>query len=346
LIVTYRGGFWSRLVVLVLTLVFGGIILNAQYSSEQISSILSLHVPAVGFSGAFLLLVAIPLLVIIFGNIYCGYICPFGAAQELLSYIVPKRFKCQLTIETMQKARFLKYVVLFVLIIIFFVSRNRTTLVSDPLISFFNLKFWSSMSSSMLVIAMMALIGSLFYTRFWCRYLCPAGAFLSLLNNIVLLRRFLPAKRFAKCEFGLTARDHTDCIYCDRCRYRRQKPVLSEVEGTEDGRQNVVAQYEIRKTQYINPTGLFSRYWIRQAHHKFVAAVLIIATFVSAVSINRFLQVIPAGLSQPAVSVSSGGQPRDVDLQRVRTMIEQKRLSDREAEFYKSLEPTQDSKTE
>jgi len=346
LIVTYRGGFWSRLVVLVLTLVFGGIILNAQYSSEQISSILSLHVPAVGFSGAFLLLVAIPLLVIIFGNIYCGYICPFGAAQELLSYIVPKRFKCQLTIETMQKARFFKYVVLFVLIIIFFVSRNRTTLVSDPLISFFNLKFWSSMSSSMLVIAMIALIGSLFYTRFWCRYLCPAGAFLSLLNNIVLLRRFLPPKRFAKCEFGLTARDHTDCIYCDRCRYRRQKPVLSEVEGTEDGRQNVVAQYEIRKTQYINPTGLFSRYWIRQAHHKFVAAVLIIATFVSAVSINRFLQVIPAGLSQPAVSVSSGGQPRDVDLQRVRTMIEQKRLSDREAEFYKSLEPTQDSKTE
>jgi len=338
LIVSYRGGFWSRLAVLVLTLVFGGIVLNAQYSSEQISSILSLHVPAVGFSGAFLLLVAIPLSVIIFGNIYCGYICPFGAAQELLSYIVPKRFKCQLTIETMQKARFFKYVVLFVLIIIFFVSRNRTTLVSDPLISFFNLKFWSFMSSSMLVIAMIVLIGSLFYTRFWCRYLCPTGAFLSLLNNIVLLRHFLPPKRFAKCEFGLTARDNTDCIYCDRCRYRRQK--------TEDRRQNVVAQYAIRKTQYVNPIGLFSHYWIRQAHHKFVAVVFIVATFVSAVSINRFLQVIPAGLSQPAVSVSSGGQPRDVDLQRVRTMIEQKRLSDREAEFYKSLEPTQDSKTE
>jgi len=350
LIVSYRGGFWSRLVVLVLTLVFGGIILNAQYSSEQISSILSLHVPAVGFSGAFLLLAAIPLLVIIFGNIYCGYICPFGAAQELLSYIVPKRFKSQLTIETMQKARFVKYVVLFVLIIIFFVSRNRTTLVSDPLISFFNLpavpsfrsifsyigysgqaglKFWPSMSSSMLVIAMIALIGSLFYTRFWCRYLCPAGAFLSLLNNIVLLRRFLPPKRFAKCEFGLTARDNTDCIYCDRCRYRRQK--------TEDRGQNVVAQYDIRKTHYeIAPLKLLSRY--------FVVVVLIIGIFISAVSINRFRLV--SGLSQPVVSVSSGGQPRDVDLQRVRTMIEQKRLSDREAEFYKSLEPAQDSKTE
>jgi hypothetical protein len=175
----------------------------------------------------------------------------------------------------------------------------------------------------MLVIAIMALIGSLFYTRFWCRYLCPAGAFLSLFNKVVILKRFLPPKRFAKCEFGLTARDHTDCIYCDRCRYRRQK--------TEDRRQNVVAQYDIRRAQYeIAPLKLLSRY--------FVVVVLIIGIFISAVSISRLLHVIPASLSQPAVSVSSGGQPRDVDLQRVRTMIEQKRLSDREAEFYKKVE--------
>ena len=314
LIVTYRGGFWSRLIVLVLTLIVGGILLNTQYSSEQISSILSLHVPAVGFSGAFLLVVGIPLLVIIFGNIYCGYICPFGAAQELLSYIVPKRFKPPITIGAMQKARFLKYVVLFIFVIIFFVSRKRTTLVSDPLISFFNLKFWSSMSGSILVIAIMALIGSLFLTRFWCRYLCPAGAFLSLLNNIVLLRRFLPAKRFAKCEFGLTARDHTDCIYCDRCRYQSKATLKEE---------------PLPRSDYT-PVGVLSRY--------FVAAVLIIATFVSAVSISRFLQVVPTSLSQPAVSAPSGGQPRDVDLQRVRRLIEQKRLSDREAEFYKKVE--------
>jgi hypothetical protein len=39
-----------------------------------------------------------------------------------------------------------------------------------------------------------------------------------------------------------------------------------------------------------------------------------------------------------AAFVSSAGQVRDVDLQRIRTMIEQKRLSDREAEFYKKIE--------
>jgi len=34
----------------------------------------------------------------------------------------------------------------------------------------------------------------------------------------------------------------------------------------------------------------------------------------------------------------SGGQSRDVDMQRIRTLVEQKRLSDREAEFYKKVE--------
>ncbi len=312
MIVTYRGGFWSRLVVLLSTLIFGGFILNVQYSTEQIVTILSLHVPAIRLSGAFLLIVAVPLMVIIFGNLYCGYICPFGAAQELLSYIVPERFKRTVTIEKMRKARFVKYIVLFVLIIVFFLSIDRNTLSADPLISFFNnLHFFPAIGGSMLVIVTIVFIGSLFYTRFWCRYLCPAGAFLSLLNNIVLLKHYVPAKRYAKCEFGLTADDHADCIYCDRCRYQ-PKAVGGSVKTAGFG------------------DGWSSRY--------FVAVVVIIAIFVSLVSLSRLREVLPAGLSQPAVSAGSAGQPRDVDLQRVRDLIEQKRLSDREAQFYRKVE--------
>ncbi len=323
LIVTYLGGFWSRLAVLLLTLIVGGIILNGQYSSEQVVTILSLHVPVIGLSGAFLLAIAIPFLVMIFGNIYCGYICPFGAAQELLSYMLPERIKRPIIIKTMQKARFIKYGVLLVIIIVFFSSRNRTTLAADPLILFFNMKSWHAAGRSILVIVAIALIGSLFYTRFWCRYLCPAGAFLSLFNKIIIMKRYVPTKRYAKCEFGLTAGDHMDCIYCDRCRYIRQK--------TEDKRQNVLTQYAIPKTQYgIDPIELMSRY--------FIVLVLIIAILVSTVSISKLHQVLPAGLGQPAVSAVSGGQPRDVDLQRVRTLLEQKRLSDREAEFYRKVE--------
>ncbi len=307
LFVIYRRGFWSRLAVLCFNLIVGGIVLNAQYSSEQMATLLSLHAPAVGLSGVFLLVVGIPLLVVIFGNIYCGYLCPFGAAQELLNYCLPRRFKSvgRIPAESIRKAGFVRYVVLFVLVAVFFIARNRTTLTADPLIAAFSCSSALYTVSVGLIIAM-ALIGSIFYTRFWCRYLCPVGAFLSLLNNVAILNRFLPTKRFSSCEFGLTAKD-TDCLYCDRCRYQAKEPVL--VSGS--------APY-------------LSRYLV-------VVAVLV-GIFVSTVSVERLLQVAPTGISQPVVSPSGAGQPRDVDLQRVRTMIQQGKLSDKEAKFYKKAE--------
>jgi len=313
LIVIYRGGFWSRLAVLLLNLVAGGILLNTQFSSEQIATLLSFHSPATALTGAFLLVVGVPVLVMLFGNVYCGYICPFGAAQELLGHVVPQRFKPTITVENMRIARFIKYAVLFVLIIVFFLSRNRTTLGLDPLISIFNFQFWQL---SILAVAVIALAGSIFYTRFWCRYLCPAGAFLSLFNRLAILARYLPAKRFGFCEFGLMPSDHLDCIYCDRCRFEQPSPVtrapflVAERRATSNERQSFY----------------------------FVVGVLAVGTLLSAISVRRFMQVLPPGIEHPAAAAASAGQPRDVDLQRIRTMIEQKRLSDREAEFYKKIE--------
>ena len=315
LIVTYRGGFWSRLAVLCLNLVVGGIILNTQYSSEQIAGILSLQTPAVGLSGAFLLVMGIPILVIFFGNIFCGYICPFGALQELLGYVIPKRFKPTLSTETMQKARFVKYGILLVVTLVFFSSRNRTTLTSDPLISIFNFQFWQlSIFGPLLLIVTMALIGSVFYTRFWCRYLCFVGAFLSLFNKVVILKRYVPVKKFGRCEFGLTGKDQMDCIYCDRCRYQAKAAVTKE---------------HLPRPRHV-PTKAMSRY--------FVVGVLIAAILISTVSVSRFSQVIGTDIGKSAGTQSAGGEPRDVDLQRIRTMIEQNRLSDHEAEFYKKIE--------
>ena len=305
LIVTYFGGFWSRLVVLCLSLSIGGIWLNAQYSSEQIVTILSWQIPSIAVRSAFLFIAGIPILVVIFGNLYCGYICPFGAAQELLGHLLPGRFKPPISNESMRKARFVKYVILLIVVIVFFASRDRTTLAADPLISIFGRRITTyDFRSALLFIVAAALLGSLFWPRFWCRYFCPAGAFLSLLNRVAILKRYLPAKKFGRCQFGLTGRDNTDCIQCDKCRFEKFDRVSTQ------------------KKQFAGA---------------FAVCVLIVALFISTVSADRFLKVIPAGPEAVAVS-ASGGQPRDVDVQRVQTMIRQKRLSDKEAEFYKKIE--------
>ena len=305
LIVTFKGSFWTRLPVLILNLAVGGIWLNAQYSGEQIATVLSWHAPSVALTGAFLFVVGIPLLVVIFGNLYCGYVCPFGAAQELVGYVLPRRFKPRISVETMREARFVKYIIMTVLIAVFFTTRDRTTLAADPLISIFNLRFSiGDFHRAATLIAAGALVVSVFCTRFWCRYLCPAGAFLSLLSGVAVLRRYMPAKKFGKCEFGLTAADKMDCIYCDKCRYEK-----------------------------------FSRdrFDRKEVARAFMTCVAVVAIFVSAVSAGRFFKVIGTDLGT-GITSASGGRPRDVDLQRVRRMIDQKRLSDKEADYYKQIE--------
>jgi hypothetical protein len=147
-----------------------------------------------------------------------------------------------------------------------------------------------------------ALVGSLFYVRFWCRYLCPAGAFLSLLNHVRLLRRWVPAKWFGQCEFGLTASDHLDCLYCDRCRY----PLTSDAPALP------------------NPPRA----------RPLVLAVVVCGLFVASVSLSQFRRVMPSILQEP-VPAATAGQPREVDVRRIRALIEQHQLSDHKAQYYK-----------
>jgi hypothetical protein len=105
-----------------------------------------------------------------------------------------------------------------------------------------------------------------------------------------------------------------DCIYCDRCRYQAKTTVKKE---------------HLPRHPHA-AVKLQDRY--------FIVGILALGILVSTVSVSRFLEVIPASFGQSVVTQSGAGEPRDVDLQRIRKMIEQNRLSDREAEFYKKIE--------
>jgi NosR/NirI family nitrous oxide reductase transcriptional regulator len=308
--VAHWGGFWSRIVVLTLTFLVGGIALNAQYSTEQIATLLTLDAPTARLTGVFLLVAGVPLVVLLFGNLYCGYVCPFGAAQELLGYVLPRRFRPVSSRDQMRLARFVKYVVLALLIVAFFLSRDRRTLAGDPLTSVFGLRAAvSGWQAWMFGVIGVAVLGSLFYVRFWCRYLCPVGAFLSLLNHLRLLRQWVPAKWFGKCEFGLTADDHLDCLYCDRCRH--------------PATQNIPASADADARPKASPL---------------VLAAVLGGLLVTSASLTQFRRVMPLILEEPASATPAAGQPRDVDVRRIRMLLEQHQLSDRKAEYYKQLE--------
>jgi predicted membrane-bound spermidine synthase/Na+-translocating ferredoxin:NAD+ oxidoreductase RnfG subunit len=304
------GGFWSRIIVLALTFVIGGLTLNAQYSIEQIATLLTLDAPAARLTGVFLLVVGVPLVALLFGNLYCGYVCPFGAAQELLGYVLPRRFRPVSPPDQMRLARFIKYVVLALLVVAFFLSHDRRTLAGDPLTSVFGLRATVSDWPPWMFGAIgLAVIGSLFYVRFWCHYLCPVGAFLSLLNHVRLLRRWVPAKWFGRCEFGLTAGDHLDCLYCDRCRYAAAQAASA-------------------------PSGAKAR----SGAPPLILAAVLGGLLITGASLSQLRRVMPLILEEPASATPAVGQPRDVDVRQIRMLLEQHQLSDHKAEYYKQLD--------
>ncbi|MCP4700204.1 MAG: 4Fe-4S binding protein, partial [Gammaproteobacteria bacterium] len=204
-----------RRAFLIIILVAAGFALNFQYSSDHVMALLSMQLPPVALSAAFFMVVFIPLSLIFFGNIYCGWLCPFGAMQELIGELRPNAFASDPEKETWRYGRFVKYALLLLLIILFCVSGDRSVLGADPLITLFG----KARENWIIIFASAIIAASFFYCRFWCRNLCPVGAFCSLLGSVNLLRRFMPACKPAACDLGVRSVKDLDCIQCDRCRH-------------------------------------------------------------------------------------------------------------------------------
>jgi polyferredoxin len=190
-----------------------GVWLNLQYSSQQVLSLLGFDVPRTWSSGSFFLIVGVPVAVVLFGNVYCGYLCPFGALQELIGELRPARFASDPRRRVWRYGRAVKYGLLFLLVGLFAMTRDYGVLSADPLITVFSVV--RTPVVILLAVAVLALCVP--YRRFWCRNLCPAGAFLSLLNRFRLLRQLSPAAQPRHCDLGVQNAAELDCIRCDRC---------------------------------------------------------------------------------------------------------------------------------
>ena len=128
------------------------------------------------------------------GGAFCGWVCPFGAMQDLLSWIRGKLRIQEIHVpEKLDRVlRYGRFVVLaFVLI-------QTITLVKlwfadwDPYRTLFGLGwlFDFNLATSWGAYAVVAVIivASLFVERAWCRYACPLGGAISLLGNLSFLR--------------------------------------------------------------------------------------------------------------------------------------------------------------
>jgi NosR/NirI family nitrous oxide reductase transcriptional regulator len=156
----------------------------------------------------FILWAVVAGIVLLWGRaVYCGWLCPFGALQELLNEIARKLKIPQYNVPFAVHERLwaIKYIILLVL---FGVSLESMAMAErlaeiEPFKTSITLHF--ARSWPFVLYAVVLLVINLFTRKVYCRYLCPLGAALALPTK---LRVFDWLKRRKECG--------TPCRLCEK----------------------------------------------------------------------------------------------------------------------------------
>ena len=170
----------------------------------------------------YLLAVGTVVSTVLWGRVYCGRICAFGAFTQLLDRVVPRRWQLKIPRALERRASAIKYVILGGALAYFLAT-------SDPLIYPYIEPFWMfGLHSTPALWTALAglLVASVFVRNAYCRFLCPVGAALGLLSTVTVFR----IKRWSECntcricekacEWGAIRGPKivmTECVRCDDC---------------------------------------------------------------------------------------------------------------------------------
>ena len=179
---------------------------------------------------------------VVFGRLICGWVCPMGLLQDLLYKIKTPKLVLRLRF-----ARYIKYAVLIVFVLLLpltalnglsglgqpwfckYLCPSGTIFGAIPLLAAnehlrafagwqFVLKI--TLAAGMLILAVVVF-------RFFCRVLCPLGAFYSLFNKIALVKMRCEKEKCASCGSCASAchiridpaaqPNSPECVRCGSC---------------------------------------------------------------------------------------------------------------------------------
>ena len=213
-----------RWMVLAMTLVYLGFMDGGFLSVSHVTA--AVTVGAGVFLGDLSLLIMVAFTVVttlIWGRVFCGYLCPFGALEDFIARVVPDRLQWSPGGVAHRGGLWLKYVILAGLVIAALVG------VRAPLYGYvepFGTVFFLSTSITMWAIALVLLAASAVVPRFYCRYVCPLGAALAL-GSVVAPARIRRVEHCVHCKVceqdcptgAITGAeiDFKECVRCSDC---------------------------------------------------------------------------------------------------------------------------------
>ncbi|WP_050526695.1 NosR/NirI family protein [Pseudorhodobacter aquimaris] len=200
-----RWFFWFRMSFLTVTLVYLGWYANAQLSVVNLMALFGSLVSGFSWQAflldplTFILWFSVAAALLFWGRgAYCGWLCPFGALQELLNRIARALHIPQWTLPWGLHERLwpLKYMIFLGLFGVSLTSIEQAERLAEvePFKTAIILNFVRAWPFVAYVAAL--LIAGLFVERFFCRYLCPLGAALAIPAR---MRMFDWLKRYHEC---------------------------------------------------------------------------------------------------------------------------------------------------
>jgi NosR/NirI family transcriptional regulator, nitrous oxide reductase regulator len=158
---------------------------------------------------------------VLWGRIYCGRVCAFGALTQLIDAVVPARWRVTVPPVLEQRASYIKYAILIAAVGYYLATRQITFYrYIEP--------FWMFTREGTTVLWIMLavlLVASVFVRNLYCRFLCPLGAALGLLSTLTVFK----IKRWNECS---------QCKLCEKtCEWgaiRKRKIILAECVRCDD----------------------------------------------------------------------------------------------------------------
>ena len=169
------------------------------------------------------------IMTLIFGAVFCSFVCPLGSVQEWIGKLGRKIFKKRYNTFIPQKVhnvlKYFRYVSLIAVVVLTYKAASLIFLEVDPYYAMYHF-FTDEVTIGSLIVLGVTLLGSLFVERPWCKYACPYGAFLGLIGKLSVfkIKRSQDACTSCtlcskKCPMNVDI-DHAKTIYdaqCNRC---------------------------------------------------------------------------------------------------------------------------------
>ncbi len=253
--------------------------------------------------GTFVLFGTTVLLALTMRRSFCGQVCAFGGMQEFFGKIGNKLFKKRpvLPQKLDHVLRYLKFVVLGVTVVMAWITGELWITPYDPFNALGHLADFQALTTSYLigfVVLIVTLLGSIVYDRFFCKYLCPAGALYGLIGM---------ASPYA------VRVDEDTCIRCGKC--NRACPMNVDVMNAKNGKVTSMECINCNECVTACPVqGAIHTGFSKKAKiHPILATVLALVLFFAPIGIAAVtgsMQLLPnkyAGESWGAATTSAEG---------------------------------------